>query len=76
MTAPSLRQCINAKCKDCIYDVHSGLGAWRMQVTACTAVRCPLWPVRPTSKPRVRGTGVQPAALASYRDARRRLEIP
>jgi hypothetical protein len=34
----SLRQAINAKCKDCIYDPLSGLGTWREQVARCTAV--------------------------------------
>ncbi|TXH50733.1 MAG: hypothetical protein E6Q97_19815 [Desulfurellales bacterium] len=45
----SLRQAINKKCKDCIYDPKSGLGTWRQQVDGCTAVRCPLYPVRPRS---------------------------
>ena len=43
----SLRAAINAKCKQCIYDPESGMGAWRQQVAACTVTRCPLWPVRP-----------------------------
>ena len=52
MNKHSLRDAINAKCKDCIYDPLSGLGAWREQVTACTATECPLYPVRPRSKAR------------------------
>lgn len=48
---PSLRKAINAKCKDCIYDPLSGLGTWRQQTEACPAKTCPLWPVRPVSKP-------------------------
>jgi hypothetical protein len=45
----SLRQAINDKCKDCIYDPESGLGTWRQQVDACGAISCPLHPVRPRS---------------------------
>lgn len=45
----SLRAAINAKCRECIYDPHSGAGNWRQQVTACTSYKCPLYPVRPTS---------------------------
>ena len=43
----SLRAAINAKCRECIYDLIGGIGNWREQVTACTARRCPLYPVRP-----------------------------
>jgi hypothetical protein len=47
MARPSLRQAINAFCKECIFDKECGLGSWRVQVHACTAKRCPLYPVRP-----------------------------
>lgn len=47
----SLRARINAFCKHCIYDEHSGAGNWRQQVTGCTAISCPLFAVRPLSKP-------------------------
>lgn len=43
----SLRQAINAKCKECIYDPVGGSGHWRQQIEACTATSCPLWVVRP-----------------------------
>lgn len=43
---PSLRQAINAKCKECIYD-PIGRGTWRQQVEACTSYACPLYPIRP-----------------------------
>lgn len=46
----SLRQAINAKCCECIYDPISGGGSWREQVTACTSGGCPLFDVRPTSR--------------------------
>ena len=49
---PTLRQAINAKCKDCIYDPLSGLGSWRQQVGGCTSTDCPLWPIRPVAKPK------------------------
>lgn len=50
--AISLRKCINDMCKICIYDPVGGRGTWRQQVEACTAKNCPLYPVRPISKPR------------------------
>ena len=50
----SFRKAINAKCTECIYDPLSGLGNWRQQVAACTVKTCPLWPVRPVSKPDTR----------------------
>jgi hypothetical protein len=46
----SLRGAINAFCRHCIHDPHSGGGTWREQVTACTATACPLYPVRPLAK--------------------------
>jgi hypothetical protein len=46
----SLRDAINAKCKECIYDPIGGGGTWRQQVEACTARTCPLYPVRPLSE--------------------------
>ena len=46
----SLRKAIDAKCKDCIHDPLSGLGAWREQVQLCTVTSCPLWPVRPKAR--------------------------
>jgi|GEM_PF-3712157 len=42
----SLRKPIDAKCRDCIFDPCSGLGTWREQIAQCTALDCPLWPVR------------------------------
>ena len=47
----SLRAAINAKCKDCIYD-KMGAGTWRQQVESCTVTLCPLYNVRPKSKPK------------------------
>ena len=52
MQKHSLRDAINAKCKDCIHDPLSGLGTWREQVAGCTATDCPLYPVRPTTRAR------------------------
>ena len=48
----SLRKAVNDKCKECIYDDSPGNGNWRQQVAACTAKTCPLYPVRPISKPK------------------------
>lgn len=52
----SLRESINAKCKECIFDPLSGCGNWRQQVTACTSRTCPLYPVRPLSEMDKEGT--------------------
>lgn len=45
----SLRKCINAHCKCCIYDPKAA-GTWRQQVTLCSVAGCDLFPVKPTSK--------------------------
>lgn len=42
----SMRDAINAKCKECIYDPISR-GTWREQVSECTSGTCPLFPLRP-----------------------------
>jgi hypothetical protein len=47
--SPKLRECINAKCKSCIYDPEAA-GTWRQQVTICSVTECPLYPVRPRSR--------------------------
>jgi hypothetical protein len=49
-----LRGKINAKCVECVYDDIGGGGTWREQVEACTAVSCPLFSVRPVSRPETR----------------------
>lgn len=46
----SLRQAINAKCAECIYDPLAGGGSRLQQITSCTSPNCPLFDVRPTSK--------------------------
>jgi hypothetical protein len=48
----SLRQAIDAKCKDCTYDPYAD-GRWREQIAACTVTKCPLWSVRPKSYQKV-----------------------
>ena len=45
-----LRGRIDAKCCECIYDPYQK-GNWRQQVQACTAPTCPLYDVRPVSRP-------------------------
>jgi hypothetical protein len=47
----SLRHSINMMCKQCIFDPHGGEGNWRQQITKCGSVNCPLYGVRPRSKP-------------------------
>lgn len=54
----SLRQAINAKCRECIYDPIGGAGHWRQQVAACTSHGCPLFAVRPMPRYRASGVGV------------------
>jgi hypothetical protein len=48
ITRPSLRSAINAKCRECISD-GSASGTWRKQIEQCTAIKCPLYAVRPVS---------------------------
>ena len=49
---PGIKGKVIAKCIECIFDDIGGNGTWRQQVEACTATACPLWSVRPISKPR------------------------
>ena len=42
----SLRNAINMKCKDCIYDPEVD-GGWIQQVSQCDLSACPLWEHRP-----------------------------
>ena len=45
----SLRNAIDAKCRDC---GAADAGAhWRLHVAVCTVTTCPLWIVRPLPKP-------------------------
>lgn len=52
----SLRQAINEKCKECIYDPLAA-GNWRVQVTLCSCHSCPLFAVRPKTRGAI-GDGV------------------
>lgn len=54
----SLRKAIDAKCRDCTYDLKAA-GNWRVQTSLCSATECPLWPFRPTAS-------VIPASTLSY----------
>ena len=71
---PSMRRAINAMCKDCIFDPMGG-GNWRQQVSACSTPSCPLFELRPLSrpegspKPSTRCARGQDDALASDREA-------
>ena len=42
----SLRNAINLKCKDCIYDPEVE-GGWIQQISLCELTECPLWEHRP-----------------------------
>lgn len=46
MNRPSLRQAIDAKCRDC-GGQEGGARFWRLHVSACPVTACPLWQVRP-----------------------------
>lgn len=52
-TRPSMRRAINAMCKSCIFDPVGG-GNWRQQVSACSTPSCPLFELRPVSRPQGR----------------------
>ena len=43
----SFKKCVEAFCKNCIYDPLAGGGTWRQQVGDCPAKDCALYPVRP-----------------------------
>jgi hypothetical protein len=62
----SLRDCVNAQCKACIYDPYSS-GTWREQVAACTNGGCPLFSVRPVPRECTKGGGMCPVAIAAVR---------
>ena len=47
----SRKKRIDLKCRSCIYD-EKAPGNWRQQVAACECEHCPLWAVRPISKPK------------------------
>lgn len=42
----SLREAINRKCRECIYDQNDA-GTWRKQVENCTSYQCGLYDHRP-----------------------------
>jgi len=46
------RKRIDLMCKECIFDPLGGAGTWRQQVEGCSVVLCPLYEVRPVSRPK------------------------
>jgi len=63
----SLRQAINAKCKECIYDPRDR-GTCAQQIACCTVKSCPLYPVRPITTNEIpseliRGWNIDPLEL-------------
>jgi hypothetical protein len=51
---PAFRPAVDAMCKACSYDPIGGQGTWRAQVEACHGYSCPLYPLRPRSRPHTR----------------------
>jgi hypothetical protein len=69
MTIParsSLRSCVNAKCRSCIYDPLAR-GTWREQVADCASSNCPLHEVRPVPRDCMTDGRICPVAIAAVR---------
>lgn len=78
--ALSMRQAINAKCKECLYDpLWAGGGTWRQQVEACSSPDCPLYELRPRSSnkntERKPMTPSQALGLQKAREARNKAQM-
>ncbi len=65
-----MRQAINAKCRDCIYD-SCAPGTWRKQVEGCAIPSCALWPYRPKASGKVRSS-----AILALSDTHRGIPLP
>ena len=61
-----LRECVDAKCKECIYDPLSA-GTWREQVAACTSGNCPLFDVRAVPRDCMSAGRINPCRVAQVR---------
>jgi hypothetical protein len=62
MSSTPMRQHVNDKCKECLYDEFAA-GTWRKQVEECTSPKCPLYPIRPVrwpEKPKSKASGGKP----------------
>jgi len=73
----SLRQAINAKCKECIYDPRDR-GTCAQQIACCTVKSCALHPVRPITTNEIpseliRGWNIDPLELD---EKAKRLVVP
>ena len=53
----SLRNAINLKCKDCIYDPEVE-GGWKQQVSQCDLSACSLWEHRPHPRTSAQSTKI------------------
>lgn len=62
----SLRQDVNAKCRECIYDPLAR-GTWREQVAACCSSNCALHERRPVPRSCMAGGLIDRAAVAAVR---------
>lgn len=58
----SLRNAVDAKCKDCVYD-KAERGTWREQVAGCGVPSCPLHAVRPVPRKCMSAGGINPGAV-------------
>lgn len=75
----SLRNAVDSKCKECIYDEESE-GTWLKQVRDCTSLSCPLYPVRPgQNKADLKGNSNTkrdiPEGLRRYQEAKRASKV-
>ncbi len=63
---PTLRNAVNAKCKECVFDPHA-LGNWREQVADCRGVNCPLYSLRPVPRSCMKDGEIDPAGVHRVR---------
>lgn len=63
---PSLRDAVNAKCRECIYDPFAA-GAWREQVATCASSHCALHGIRPVPRDCIRNGEMDLAKIAAVR---------
>ena len=62
----SLRNLVNAKCRECIYDPLSR-GTWREQVAACESANCALHQARPVPRDCMTAGRICPVGVMAIR---------
>ena len=65
-TRPSLRNALNDKCRDCIFD-PGAVGRWREQTAAGESVNWALHEIRPVPRSCTAGGAIDPAKIAALR---------